>query len=204
VDTSLLEAGITTTYWQSAICLATGISPGAIGSAHPLNAPYQALPTADGWINIGAANQANWLRLVEALEAPELAADPRFADNAARMKNLDALTGLLTPRFRARPTAAWLTRLEAAGVPAGPVLTIGEMLADPQVRAREMVIETIHSRLGPVKTLGPPVKLSATAPSVRRAAPLLGEHTREILREHGYSDGDIERLAASGDILLAR
>jgi len=204
VDTSLLEAGITTTYWQSAICLATGISPGAIGSAHPLNAPYQALPTADGWINIGAANQANWLRLVEALEAPDLATDPRFADNAARMKNLDALTGLLTPRFRERTTAEWLTRLEAAGVPAGPVLTIGEMLADPQVRAREMVIETTHSRLGPVKTLGPPVKLSATAPSVRRGAPLLGEHTREILREHGYSDSDIERLAASGDILVAR
>jgi len=204
VDTSLLEAGITTTYWQSAICLATGISPGAIGSAHPLNAPYQALPTADGWINIGAANQANWLRLVEALEAPDLATDPRFADNAARMKNLDALTGLLTPRFRERTTAEWLTRLEAAGVPAGPVLTIGEMLADPQVRAREMVIETTHSRLGPVKTLGPPVKLSATAPSVRRGAPLLGEHTREILQEHGYSDSDIERLAASGDILVAR
>ncbi len=203
VDTSLLEAGVTTTYWQSAICLATGVSPGAIGSAHPLNAPYQALPTADGWINIGAANQANWLRLTEALEAPELAQDARFADNPARMNNRAALVELLTARFRRRPTAEWLARLEAAGVPAGPVLSIGEMLEDPQVRARDMVVEATHSRLGPVRTLGPPVKFSATPAGVRRGAPRLGEHTREILTEYGYSEAEIERLAASGDILLA-
>ncbi len=202
VDTSLLEAGVTTTYWQSAICLATGLSPGAIGSAHPLNAPYQALPTADGWINIGAANQANWLRLTEAIEAPELANDPRFADNPARMKHLAPLIELLSARFRQRTTTEWLARFEAAGVPAGPVLTVGEMLDNPQVRAREMVVEANHSRLGSVKTLGPPVKFSATPPGVRRGAPLLGEHTREILSELGYSDAEIERLAASGDVLL--
>ncbi|MGE5241028.1 MAG: CaiB/BaiF CoA transferase family protein [Bacteroidota bacterium] len=201
VDTSLLEAGVTTTYWQSAICLATGKSPGAIGSAHPLSAPYQAIQTQDGWINIGAANQANWKRLVEVIEAPALADDPRFVDNAARMKNLPALIELLTARFRTRTTSDWLARLEAAGVPAGPVLSIAEMLADPQVLARRMVVEVEHSRLGRLKTLGPPVKFSATPGEVKRGAPLLGEHTREVLREHGYSDAEIGKLAESGDVI---
>ena len=201
VDTSLLEAGVTTTFWQSAICLATGASPGAIGSAHPLSAPYQALQTADGWINIGAANQANWQRLVEVVELPELAADARFADNAARMKNLPALIELLTARFRRRTTTEWLTRLEAAGVPAGPVLSIGEMLKDPQVLAREMVVDVTHSRLGKIKTLGTPVKFSATPGGVRHGAPLLGEHTRAILKEHGYTDTEIAGLVANGDVI---
>ena len=111
VDTSLFEAGIVHTYWQSAIALATGVSPGPMGSAHPLNAPYQAFATADGWINIGAANQANWLRLVGVLEAPELAEDPRFADNAARMRNLPALVEALAAPLRRRTTAEWPERL---------------------------------------------------------------------------------------------
>jgi len=201
VDTSLLEAGVTTTYWQSAICLATGKSPGAIGSAHPLSAPYQAVQTQDGWINIGAANQANWKRLVEVIEKPELANDPRFTDNAARMKNLPVLIEILTERFRTRTTSDWLARLEAAGVPAGPVLSIGEMLADPQVLARQMVVEVEHSRLGRMKTLGPPVKFSATPGGVQRGAPQLGEHTREVLREYGYSDAEIKQLVTDGDII---
>jgi crotonobetainyl-CoA:carnitine CoA-transferase CaiB-like acyl-CoA transferase len=201
VDTSLLEAGVTTTYWQSAICLATGKSPGAIGSAHPLSAPYQAVQTQDGWINIGAANQSNWKRLVEVIEQPELAGDPRFTDNAARMQNLPALIEILTGRFRTRTTSDWLARLEAAGVPAGPVLSIGEMLTDPQVLAREMVVEVEHSRLGRMKTLGPPVKFSTTPGSVRRGAPRLGQHTREVLKEYGYSEAEINELADKGDVI---
>ncbi|MDH3514030.1 MAG: CoA transferase, partial [Gammaproteobacteria bacterium] len=201
VDTSLLEAGVTTTYWQSAICLATGKSPGAIGSAHPLSAPYQALQTQDGWINLGAANQANWKRLVEVIEQPELANDPRFLDNPARMKNLPALIEILTGRFRTRTTSDWLARLEAAGVPAGPVLSIGEMLTDPQVLAREMVVEVEHSRLGRMKTLGPPVKFSATPGEVRHGAPQLGQHTREVLKEYGYGDADIAALTGKGDVI---
>ena len=204
VDTSLLEAGVTTTYWQSAICLATGDSPGAIGTAHPLSAPYQAFPTRDGWINVGAANQANWRRLVEVLETPELAEDGRFLDNAARMKNLPALISLLSARLRTRTTADWMARLEAAGVPAGPVLSIGEMLKDPQVLARAMVVDVQHSRLGKMKTLGTPVKFSATPGSVNRGAPLLGEHTREILGEYGYTNAEIEGLIANGDVIAVR
>ncbi|MFM8801552.1 MAG: CaiB/BaiF CoA transferase family protein, partial [Tagaea sp.] len=148
VDTSLFEAGIVQTFWQSAIALATGVSPGPLGSGHPLNAPYQAFATADGWINVGAANQKTWLKLVECLDAPQLAADPRFASNADRMVNLAALVDALAPLFAARTTAAWLDLFERAGMPAGPVLSIQEMLADPQTRAREMVVTTEHATLG--------------------------------------------------------
>jgi len=202
VDTSLLEASIINTSWVSAIFLATGISPGAIGSAHPLAAPYQAIQTADGWINIGAANQANWLRLVEVIGMPELAQDPRFVDNSARMQHLPPLIEILTTSFKQHSTADWLTRLESVGVPAGPVLSVGEMLEDPQVLAREMVVEVEHSRLGPTKALGSPVKFSGTPTNVGRGAPLLGEHTREILDEYGYSNSEIEALAAAGDVIL--
>jgi crotonobetainyl-CoA:carnitine CoA-transferase CaiB-like acyl-CoA transferase len=186
VDTSLFEAGIVQTFWQSAIALATGSSPGPLGSGHPLNAPYQAFATADGWINVGAANQKTWLKLVECLEAPALALDPRFATNADRMTNLAALVGVLAPFFAKRSTAAWLDLFEKAGMPAGPVLSIRAMLADPQTRARDMVVATEHATLGRVETLGAPVKLSATPAAVRRAAPTLGQHNEEILRELGF------------------
>ncbi len=202
VDTSLLEGSIVNTAWVSAIFLATGVSPQAIGSAHPMAAPYQALQTADGWINIGAANQANWLRLVEVIETPELAQDPRFVDNAARMQNLPALIEILSEKLIQRNAADWLARLEAVGVPASPVLSIGEMLVDPQVVARDMVVEVEHSRLGRTKALGSPVKFSHTPTRISRGAPLLGEHTREILAEYGYDDSEIEALAAAGDVIL--
>jgi crotonobetainyl-CoA:carnitine CoA-transferase CaiB-like acyl-CoA transferase len=203
VDTSLFEAGIVHTYWQSAICFATGVAPGPMGSAHPLNAPYQAFATADGWITVGAANQANWQRLVEALGAPELATDPRFEVNAGRMANLAALETELNRRFRTASTAEWLARLETAGVPAAPVLDVKAMQQDPQALARGMVAEAPHSRLGPVKTIGLPVKFSATPGGIRHGAPVYGEHTREILRELGYDEGAVERLAKEGAVRLA-
>ncbi len=203
VDTSLFEAGIVHTYWASAITFATGRPPGPMGSAHPLNAPYQAFRTRDGWITVGAANQTNWLRLIEVIEAPELAADPRFRENAGRMTNLPALVDALAPHFEARTTADWLARLEAAGVPAGPVLNIAEMHRDPQARARDMVVEVEHGRLGQVETLGLPVKFSATPGGVLHGAPLYGEHSREVLAEFGFGDGEIERLVAADVIAVA-
>jgi crotonobetainyl-CoA:carnitine CoA-transferase CaiB-like acyl-CoA transferase len=202
VDTSLFEAGITHTYWHSAICFATGQPPGPMGSAHPLNAPYQAFPASDGWITVGAANQENWLRLLDALGAPELRDDPRFAHNADRMRNLSALTAALSPLFQRRTVAEWLRRLEESGVPAGPVLDIAEMHTDPQALAREMIVETTHPTAGQVKAIGLPIKFSDTPGGVRRAAPVFGEHTREVLRENGYSDTEIDQMAEQGAIQM--
>ncbi len=202
VDTSLLEAGIIHTYWQSAIAFATGISPGPMGSAHPLNAPYQAFRTADGWINVGAANQANWLRLLKVLDAPALAGDGRFATNADRMAHLGELEHVLTPYFEAHTTAQWLDIFEKAGLPAGPVLTVGEMHADPQVLARQMVVPLDHPKAGRTHAIGLPVKLSATPGGIRRPAPLLGEHTRELLSEIGLADAEIDRMIASGAAIV--
>jgi crotonobetainyl-CoA:carnitine CoA-transferase CaiB-like acyl-CoA transferase len=207
VDTSLFEAGIIQTYWHSAVCFATGRAPGPMGTAHPLNAPYQAFPTSDGWITVGAANQGNWLRLVEALGAPELHPalheDPRFSTNAGRMRNLAALTATLTPLFKRRSSAEWLRRLEQAGVPAGPVLEIGQMHEDPQALAREMIVETAHPTAGHVKAIGLPIKFSDTPGGVRRAAPIFGQHTRQVLRDSGFSDAEIEQLAAEGVIQMS-
>jgi crotonobetainyl-CoA:carnitine CoA-transferase CaiB-like acyl-CoA transferase len=202
VDTSLFEAGIVHTYWQSAIALATGVAPGPMGSAHPLNAPYQAFATQDGWITVGAANQTNWLRLLDVLGLPQLQDDPRYATNAGRMRQLPELEAVLNAEFRKRPSAEWLAALERAGIPAGPVLDVLEMQANEQTRARAMIVETPHTTLGAVTTIGLPVKFSATPGGIARGAPTYGEHTREVLRAHGFSDPEIDRMAKSGAIHL--
>jgi crotonobetainyl-CoA:carnitine CoA-transferase CaiB-like acyl-CoA transferase len=202
VDTSLFEAGIIQTYWQSAICFATGQPPGPMGTAHPLNAPYQAFPTADRWITVGAANQGNWLRLLKALETPELGEDPRFANNVSRMQNLPALEAALIPLFKRRSSAEWLQRLDAAGVPAGPVLDVAEMHGDRQALARQMIVQTTHPTAGRVKAIGLPVKFSDTPGGVRRPAPLFGQHTREVLRDHGFSEAEVDRLSAQGAVQM--
>jgi crotonobetainyl-CoA:carnitine CoA-transferase CaiB-like acyl-CoA transferase len=200
VDTSLFEAGITHTYWQSAIALATGVSPQALGSAHPLNAPYQAFPTADGYINIGAANQRNWLRLLDVIGAPELNDDPRFSSNADRMANLPELVDVLNDYFRQHTSEDWLEKLDQAGVPAGPILSIGEMLTHPQALARDMVVETEHDRVGSVKGLGMAVKFHGTQPVSSRPPPTHGQHSHQVLAELGYSDTEIEALYTRGVI----
>jgi crotonobetainyl-CoA:carnitine CoA-transferase CaiB-like acyl-CoA transferase len=203
VDTSLFEAGIVHTFWQSAIALATGVAPGPLGSAHPLNAPYEAFATKDGWINLGAANQATWQRTIELLGRRELGEDPRFTEASCRLINRSALAQVLAGEFAKRTSAEWLAALQEAKVPAGPVFDVLQMHADPQTLSREMVVEVEHTTLGPVKTLGAPVKFSATPGGVHRSAPIFGEHTDEVLREHGFSDAEIERMATSGAVARA-
>jgi crotonobetainyl-CoA:carnitine CoA-transferase CaiB-like acyl-CoA transferase len=203
VDTSLFEAGIVHTYWQSAIGLASGVAPGPMGSAHPLNAPYEAFETKDGWINLGAANQTTWLRSIELLGRQDLADNPRFKTASDRLVNRAELAQMLAAEIKKRTSAEWLALLEQAKVPAGPVLDVLQMHADPQTLARDMVVEVDHSRLGPVKTLGAPVKFSETPGGVRCSAPVFGEHTRGVLREYGFPEDEIARLSASGVIHCA-
>jgi crotonobetainyl-CoA:carnitine CoA-transferase CaiB-like acyl-CoA transferase len=201
VDTSLMEAALQQTYWHAAIYFATGQSPGPTGSAHLLTAPYQAFATRDGWINIGGANQANWERIADVLGHTEWRTDPRFATNSARMANLDALTAAMSDVLATRTRAEWLTAFDAAGVPAGPVQTIGEALTHPQTLARGMVVDVTHPQAGATKALGCPLHFSATPTRVTRPAPMLGEHTRKILQEYGYDDREIGRLLACGVVV---
>ena len=198
VDTSLMEAALQQTYWHAAIYFATGQSPRPTGSAHLLTAPYQAFAARDGWINIGGANQANWERIADVLGHPEWRADPRFATNSARMANLDALTAAMSEVLATRTRAEWLDAFDAAGVPAGPVQTIGEALTHPQTLARGMVVDLEHPEAGPTKALGCPLHFSATPTRITRPAPMLGEHTRELLKEFRYADAEIDQLLAAG------
>lgn len=200
VDTSLFEAGIVHTYWQSAIALATGRAPGPMGSAHPLNAPYAAFSTADGYITVGAANQSTWEKLCDAIDARELLENPRFATNEKRMRHRDALTESINERLRRQVTAHWLRIFENVGLPAGPVLDVLQMHADPQVRARDMVTRVPHQTLGEQTTLGLPVKFSRTPGRVASGAPTLGQHTRALLAEYGYTEAEIVQLFEVGAV----
>jgi crotonobetainyl-CoA:carnitine CoA-transferase CaiB-like acyl-CoA transferase len=201
VDTSLLEAGLAYTAWESAIFFATGQAPPPMGSAHRLAAPYQAFRTADGYLTLGAANQANWEKLVAVVERPELSADPRFRDNPTRTAHAVELAQALEPIFAARPMAEWLARLDAAGVPAGPINDMAAAYAQPQVQAREMMVTLEHPLAGQVRHIGIPVKLSDTPGAIRRPAPTLGQHTDEVLSQLGLSADEIVGLRAQGVIV---
>ena len=181
VETSLLESALSLAVYEAAHFFATGERPPRIGQAHRGSSPYQIFQTADGWVTVGAAQQNFWERLCDLLGAPELARDPRFATNADRVRNNDELVALLQDRFRRNNSAHWLAAMEQAGIPCGPVLAYDEVLTDPHILARDMVVETRHPVTGPFKTLGVTAKLSDTPGSVRTAAPRLGEHTAEIL-----------------------
>jgi crotonobetainyl-CoA:carnitine CoA-transferase CaiB-like acyl-CoA transferase len=202
VETSLMEAAVQQTYWQAAVFFATGINAGPTGSAHILTAPYQAFATADGWINVGGANHANWERITRVIGRPELTTDPRFQTNGARMRHRDELVALIAEPLRTRTSAEWIRAFEAEGVPVGPVNRIGDMLADPQVAAREMVIEVDHPRAGRTRALGMPIKFSDAGADLTRPAPLLGQHSRELLDELGYSAAEIDALQRAGAVLL--
>ena len=200
VDTSLFEAGIQQMYWQAAIYFATGESPGPTGSAHILSAPYQAFRAADGHFTAGAANDKLWPRFCAVLGREELARDPRFASNAERMRNLEALTEALNAKVVSRKSKDLIAALEAAGVPCGPINSIAEMAADPQTLAREMVVELDHPLAGRTRALGLPIKLSSTPGGVKRPAPTFGQHTREVLGEFGFSVAEIDSLYAANAV----
>jgi crotonobetainyl-CoA:carnitine CoA-transferase CaiB-like acyl-CoA transferase len=177
--------------------------PGPTGSAHILSAPYQAFRAADGWLNIGGANQANWERMCRVLGASDWLEDPRFGSNADRMKNLDALVPLMNARLKVHKVDDLIKALEADGVPCGRINSIADVAADPQALAREMVVELEHPRAGRTRALGLPVKLSRTPGKVSRPAPVLGQHTREVLEEFGFARAEIDALVASGAAVAA-
>lgn len=200
VETSLMEAALQQTYWQAATYFATGESAGPTGSAHLLSAPYQAFRTRDGWINVGGANQPNWERVTDVLGHPEWRDDPRFLTNTARMQNLPALIAAIEPLLITRDKADWIAAFDAAGVPVGPVHTIGEALSHPQTLARNMVVDLVHPQAGPTKAIGCPIQFSRTPTQITRPAPMLGEHSRELLKEYGYKDSEIDAFVAQGVI----
>lgn len=198
VETSLIEAGLQQLYWHAAIHFATGESPGPSGSAHVLATPYQAFPTQDGHIIVGGANEKNWERIAQVLGRPEWLTDPRYRRNSDRMRHRDTLLPAMAAILRTKPSAEWLTAFDAAGVPAGPVHSIGEALSHPQTLAREMVVEQQHPEAGPVKSIGLPIKLSETPARYVRPSPRLGENTRELLAECGYGEAEIARMLGAG------
>ncbi|MBI4610888.1 MAG: CoA transferase [Candidatus Rokubacteria bacterium] len=197
VDTSLLETPIALSVYEAAQYFATGEVPPRLGPGHRTSAPYQAFRTKDGWITIGGAAQHFWPRLCGLLGLEDLARDARFATNAERVKRRKELAAILQERLERETTASWLERLEAEGIPAGPIYTYDQVFADPHVRAREMVVEVEHAAAGATRILGIPIKLSETRGAIRRPAPLLAEHTAEILAELGYTPQDQERLKAA-------
>ncbi|MCH8063842.1 MAG: CoA transferase [Chloroflexi bacterium] len=201
IDVSLMESAIAYTLYESATYFATGEVSGPLGSAHRMIAPYQAFATRDGHVNIGAANQANWERMCKAVGRDELLEDERFTTNADRMAHIEELTEIMNQTFATRTTEDWVTTLEAANVPCGPIYDIGQVYADPQVKAREMEVEIDHPVAGRIKNIGVPVKLSDTPGSIRFAAPTLGQHTDEILGELGFSADEIAKMHESGAVV---
>jgi crotonobetainyl-CoA:carnitine CoA-transferase CaiB-like acyl-CoA transferase len=203
VDTSLFEAGLQQMYWAFANYFADGTVLPKAGSANPTSAPYQAFRTRDGWVNIGAANQSNYERLVGALEIPGLADDERFRTNAGRLKHRGVLVEILTARLIERTTSDWLATFDAIGLPSGPVLGIPEAVAHEQTLARGMIMETTHPVSGRMRGLGLPIHFSDGRTQSPLPAPLLGEHTSEVLKEYGFSDERIHALTEEGAILLS-
>ncbi|MEX3777689.1 CaiB/BaiF CoA transferase family protein [Pseudomonas sp. MYb118] len=201
VDTSLLEAGFQQMYWPAANYFAEGVILPKMGSANSTSTPYQAFRTRDGWINIGAANQGNYERLLQVLDAPEIANDPRFASNPERMRHREVLVALITARLVQDTTDNWVQRLDAVGLPVGAVLDISQAVEHPQILERDMIVETHHPVTGSARSIALPIRFSETPKQVNRPAPLHGEHTVEILEEYGFDARRIAELRNEGAIL---
>jgi len=203
IETSLLEAALAYTIWESNEYWATGTAPRGLGTAHRLAAPYQVFATASGWIAIGAANQRNWEQLVRALDRPDLLHNAKFATNADRMSHREELVETVTATLKTRTTEEWLPVFDEAGVPCGPVLTLDEVYLHPQVQARAMDIEVQHPIAGRIHAIGFPVKYSDTPGHIYRPAPVLGQHTFAMLESLGYSPEQRRQLESDGVVLDA-
>ena len=199
LDTSLLEAGFAWTFWEFGAYFGAGEIPKANGTRHRRNAPYQAFKTQDGYVTVGGNNDKLWKALcIQVLEKTELLSDPRFNPVEARLANVDALQNAIEAVLLTKPTAHWVARLDAAGVPGGPVYTYDQSVADPHILARGMVTELDHPKIGRMKNMGSPVKASADFTRTPEPAPWLGQQTDATLKGLGMSDEQIGALYAKG------
>ena len=194
VQTSLLESMIAVLSWSAGMYFESGRAPGPAGHHHPLTSPYGRFAARDGYLNIAAANDAQWQRLALALEQPDWLRDARFAGVLDRVRNRRELSLALEDVLRSQDVSHWVDLLNGAGVPCGPVLDLAQVFADPQVLAREMRVDLPHPEFGTFSTTGLPVKLSRTPGAIDRRPPLHGEHTDEVLRECGLDDAEIAEL----------
>ena len=198
VDVSLLQSTLAMLVNQAQSALVTGRAPVRRGNAHPSIVPYQSFTTADGEIAVSVGSERQWAKLGPAIGVPELAADPRFGTNGERVERRDELTAILDARFAEGTTAEWLGRLEAAGIPAGPILDLPAAFSTAQAQALGSRVPLEHPTLGRVDQVGIPFELSGTPASIRTPPPLLGEHTAELLAEAGYAPAEIDRLRGLG------
>ena len=198
IDMALLDTQVAMLANLGASYLVSGRVPGRMGNAHASIVPYQVFAVADGHLILAVGNDAQFERFCAVAGCPELAADPRFARNAGRVRHRELLVPLLEPILAARPRADWLAALEAAKVPCGPINALDEVFADPQVRARGMAQPLPHPLADGLRLLASPMKLSATPPRLERAPPLLGEHTHEVLAEFGLGADERRALAEAG------
>jgi crotonobetainyl-CoA:carnitine CoA-transferase CaiB-like acyl-CoA transferase len=199
VDMALLDVQVASLANQAMIYLITGRTTPRLGNAHPNIVPYQAFATADGHVIIAVGNDAQYRRFSEVAGRPGLGSDPRYATNALRVEHRAELVPLLAELVRARPTAFWLAKLAAVGVPCGPINDLDQVFADPQVQARGLRLELPHPTAGTVPSVASPMRLSATPPSYDRPPPLLGQHTEEVLRGVlGIDPAEIASLRATG------
>jgi len=199
LETSLLEAGLAWTIWEAGAYFGMGEVPTATGTRHRRSTPYQAYRTQDGYVTVGANNDKLWSNFCNMVcEKPEWMADPRFHDLRSRLKNIDALQDVIEKVFAKQPTAYWVEKLDAAQVPGGPVYSYDQILADPHIKARNMVVEIDHPKMGRMRSLGIPVKSTSDLLAIRRPAPWLGQHSAEVLKEAGHSDAELDALFAEG------
>ncbi len=199
VETSLLESIVSVLSWSAGIFFQTGKSPEPQGNHHPLSSPHGTFRAADRPFNIAVGNEAMWQSFVKIIERPELAHDERFSSLGLRIKNRGLLTEEIERALSGHNANYWIELFNRAGIPSGPILTIEEMFAHPQIAAREMLLKLPHPMLGSFLTTGLAAKLSATPGRVTRP-PLLGEHTDEVLASHGYGAGEIAQLREAGVI----